>query len=50
MPAKPTSLQQRGFIVPIGGAEGKGKNPAILSRFVELFGGSEARRRVIPTA
>lgn len=50
MPAKPTSPQPRGFIVPIGGAEGKGKNPAILSRFVELCGGSDARIMVIPTA
>ena len=50
MPAKPTTHQQRGFIVPIGGAEGKGKNPAILSRFVELWGGSDARIMVIPTA
>ena len=50
MPAQPTSPRQRGFIIPIGGAEGKGKNPAILTRFVELCGGKEARIMVIPTA
>ena len=50
MPATPTPVQERGYIVPIGGAEGKGKKPEILSRFVELCGGSDARILVIPTA
>ena len=48
MPATPT--QNRGYIVPIGGAEGKGKKPRILSKFVKLCGGSDARILVIPTA
>jgi len=40
----------RGFIVPIGGAEDKVRDPKILARFVELCGGEEARIAVIPTA
>jgi cyanophycinase len=51
MPATAENSTQRGFIIPIGGAEGKGrKRPSILNRFVELCGGSEARILVIPTA
>ena len=50
MPARPTEHEHRGFIIPIGGAEGKGRKSAILSRFVELCGGDEARIMVIPTA
>lgn len=50
MPATPDHNAARGYIIPIGGAEGKGKNPAILSRFVELCGGKDARIMVIPTA
>ena len=40
----------RGYIVPIGGAEAKIHNRAILRRFVEVCGGAEARIAVIPTA
>jgi len=50
MPASPVKDVRRGYIIPIGGAEGKGKKSAILSRFVELCGGSDARIMVIPTA
>ncbi len=50
MPSVPDRPARRGFIIPIGGAEGKGKHPAILSRFVELCGGDDARIMVIPTA
>jgi len=50
MPATPTETQTRGFIIPIGGAEGKGRKPKILMRFAELCGGSDARILVIPTA
>ena len=50
MPARPTEHEHRGFIIPIGGAEGKGRKSAILSRIVELSGGDEARIMVIPTA
>ena len=50
MPAIPSETQTRGFIVPIGGAERKGNKAKILSRFVELCGGPDARILVIPTA
>jgi cyanophycinase len=42
--------QQRGWIIPIGGAEEKDNSPAILKRFVALAGGSNADIVVIPTA
>ena len=42
--------KQRGWIIPIGGAEEKENSPAILRRFVELAGGSSADIVVIPTA
>ena len=50
MPSKPVNGEQRGWIIPIGGAEDKDTNPSILQRFVELCGGSEADIVVIPTA
>jgi len=50
MPATPEKQHTKGYVIPIGGAEAKGKNPAILSRFVELCGGTQARILVIPTA
>ena len=40
----------RGYIVPIGGAEEKLHNPEILDRFVEICGGQSARISIIPTA
>ncbi len=40
----------RGCIVPIGGAEEKIRDPAILRRFAELCGGPAARVAIIPTA
>ena len=40
----------RGFIVPIGGAEERLRDAAILRRFVKLCGGKHARLAVIPTA
>ena len=45
--------KQRGWIVPIGGAEDKENAPAILRRFVQLAkdaGGGRADIVVIPTA
>lgn len=42
--------KKRGYLMPIGGAEDKGNNPHILSRFVEICGGEQARIMVIPTA
>jgi cyanophycinase len=48
-PSKQTEGQQRGYIIPIGGAE-KVHEPAILKRFVKLCGGRHARIAIIPTA
>ena len=42
MPSKPVNGEQRGWIIPIGGAEDKETNPRILARFVELSGGADA--------
>ena len=39
-----------GYLIPIGGAEKKARDPLILSRFVELCGGRDARIVVVPTA
>ena len=41
---------ERGFVIPIGGAEDKVSGKAILSRFAELCGGRDAHIVVIPTA
>lgn len=40
----------RGYIIPIGGAEEKFHNPEILDRFIEICGGKSARIGIIPTA
>jgi cyanophycinase len=40
----------RGYIIPIGGAEEKLNNPEILDRFVEVCGGKSSRIGIIPTA
>ena len=40
----------RGFIIPIGGAEEKIRDPEILKRFAEIAGGGDARIAIIPTA
>jgi len=48
--SKVANGQQRGWIVPIGGAEDKESSPAILRRFVRLAGGANADIVVIPTA
>ena len=42
--------EQRGTIVPIGGAEETIRDRAILRRFVDVAGGRTARIAVIPTA
>jgi cyanophycinase len=49
-PAKVSSNEHRGWIIPIGGGEKKVKSSTILNRFVELCGGAEANIVVIPTA
>ena len=41
---------ERGFVIPIGGAEKKNRQAAIQRRFVELCGGRAARIAVVPTA
>lgn len=51
MPAASTSNNRRGFLIPIGGAEGKRrKDRHILEKFVGLCGGETAKILVIPTA
>ncbi len=42
--------KERGWIIPIGGAEEKDNAPAILRRFVRLAGGDQADIVVLPTA
>lgn len=42
--------KERGWIIPIGGAEEKENSPQILQRFVKLAGGREADVVVVPTA
>ena len=41
---------QRGYIIPIGGAEDHEENPVILERFAHQCGGSQASIVIIPTA
>ena len=50
MPSRVPDGQQRGWIVPIGGAENKENDRHILERFVRVSGGAEADIVVIPTA
>ena len=40
----------RGYVIPIGGAEERVQDGAILARFVRLCGGREGRIAIIPTA
>ena len=49
-PSRVAAGDERGWIVPIGGAEEKEHDPRILRRFVRLCGGREADVVVIPTA
>jgi cyanophycinase len=50
MPSKVPDGQQRGWIIPIGGAENKENDRRILERFVRASGGASADIVVIPTA
>ena len=50
MPSKVPDGKERGWIVPIGGAENKENDRRILERFVAVSGGDEADIVVIPTA
>jgi cyanophycinase len=49
-PSNHANDSDRGYIIPIGGAEEKFHNPEILDRFVEVCGGKSARIAIIPTA
>ncbi len=49
-PANNVAGTDRGYIIPIGGAEEKLHNPEILDRFIDLCGGKESRIGIIPTA
>ena len=49
-PSKVTDGDERGWIIPIGGAEEKQNDARILERFVTLCGGNDADIVVIPTA
>jgi len=49
-PSQQTDGSERGYIIPIGGAEEKFNNPEILDRFVDVCGGKSARIAIIPTA
>ena len=49
-PADKINHTERGYIIPIGGAEEKLDNPEILDRFVDICGGKSARISIIPTA
>ena len=50
MPSRVAEGQERGWIIPIGGAEDKESGRRILKRFVDLCGGRDADIAVIPTA
>lgn len=49
-PSNHSDSSERGFIIPIGGAEEKLDNPEILDRFIEVCGGKSSRIAIIPTA
>jgi cyanophycinase len=50
MPSRTPEGHERGWIVPIGGAENKENDRHILERFVRVSGGDAANIVVIPTA
>lgn len=49
-PSPNTEDANRGYIIPIGGAEEKLSNPEILDRFISICGGTSSRISIIPTA
>ena len=49
-PSQVQAEDQRGWIIPVGGAEDKLQDAAILRRFLTLSGDDDARIAVIPTA
>ncbi|MBT8142838.1 MAG: cyanophycinase [Gammaproteobacteria bacterium] len=51
MPPSPAKdPANRGYIIPIGGAEEKLSNPEILDKFISICGGNNSRIAIIPTA
>lgn len=50
MPSPTSNGTPRGCIIPIGGAENKVGDRPILTRFIALAGGPDARIAVVPTA
>ncbi len=49
-PSQVQAEDKRGWIIPVGGAEDKLRDAAILRRFLSLSGDDDARIAVIPTA
>ena len=49
-PSNNNNHSDRGYLIPIGGAEEKFDNTEILDKFVEICGGKSARIAIIPTA
>ena len=49
-PSNSNNQSERGYLIPIGGAEEKFHNPDILDKFIEICGGKNARIAIIPTA
>lgn len=49
-PAKVEIGEQRGFVIPIGGAEERVDHPVILQKFVAVCGAENANIVIIPTA
>jgi cyanophycinase len=49
-PSHYTDNTNRGYIIPIGGAEEKLHHPEILDRFIDVCGGKSAHIAIIPTA
>lgn len=49
-PARVNEGGERGYVIPIGGAEERADSPVILERFARLCGGKEAVIAIIPTA
>src|SRR3546814_3889658 len=49
-PSRVAEGEERGWSVPIGGAEDKEMRRRILTRFVQLCGGRDADIAIIPTA
>ena len=50
MPSPRPEDAERGFIVPIGGAEDKVADQIVLRKFAELSGGEDGHIVIIPTA